>query len=338
MDTYIARGGRNMKLKKIILIAIITTIVLLSIGFSLKLLIPKQLDEDTEIVVIFKTMDQSIAFWQVVNEGINNCADEFGVNVKIVGTQYETQVLEQIQIINNVLADKPDAIILAASDYFQLEDIANKINDQKIPLITIDSSIHNNPSLSFVATDNIEAGKKAGNEMANALDNKGAIVIMSHLQGTSTAIEREQGVRESLAENNMSAIHDTLFCDNNVDIAYEIMKQYILDHRDIKGVVCLNEPSTVGVARAIDDINLSGKVKIVGFDSSNEEIKYIEKGTIQTIIVQNPFLMGYTSLEVTIKALLGEQVEKIINTGSIIVTKENLHQKETQKLLFPFIE
>ncbi|MGI6777618.1 MAG: substrate-binding domain-containing protein [Acetivibrionales bacterium] len=329
-----------MKVRGRLFISILIIIILAAAAyFTFKTVRSRPLDEDTRIVVILKSLDPTMEFWDVVEEGVYVAANEFEIKkVEITGPEVESDVEGQIRIVEETIRSKPDAIVLAAGDYNMLVPSAERIVKSGIKLVTIDSGLNCDLSRSFIATDNIEAGRKAGEAMASIIEKDSEVAIVSHTRGTATAIEREQGVRESLSKYPSIKILDTFFSDNDQENAYRITENLLKSNPGIRGIIGLNETSTKGVARAIKELGMKNKVKLVGFDNSIEEIKYIEEGIIQAIVVQNPFNMGYRGIEMAVKVLKGEKVEKRIDTGSVVVTKENMYTSENQKLLFPFID
>lgn len=324
-----------VKIALIILAVLLLTIPILKIY---KAVTPKSIGPNTRIVIVFKSLDEGMEFWEVVRAGIDVAAKEFGVKVDVAGARYEREVSRQIEIIEEVITQKPDAIVLAAADYNKLVPIAQKIHKSGIKLVTIDSGINSDLPESFIATDNVHAGIKAGQELALLIEEGSSVAVISHVKGTATAIDRETGVREGLKSSSVAKVYDTFFSDNSQEKAYNIAKELLTTKPDIKGIVCLNETSTVGAARAIKELGLSGIIKLVGFDSSIDEVKLLEEGVIQATIVQNPFNMGYRGIEMAVKAIKGEKISKRIDTGSIVVTKDNMYTSENQKLLFPFVD
>jgi ribose transport system substrate-binding protein len=294
-------------------------------------------DKSKPIVFVPKTVDGRIDFWQVLGQGVYLAAKEFGEEVQTVGAIAESDIEGQIALLEKAIADRPKAIVLAASDYNLTVPIATKIRDAGIPLITVDSGLNGGISRSFIATDNYKAGRQAGEAMANLATRDEPIAVVSFMKGSKTAMERESGVRDRMKEAAMSAVDETTYySESSVEKAYEIVKQLLLDKPDLRGLVCLNEMTTVGAARAVKELGFDGRLKMVGFDSSTEEIAYLEEGVIQAIVVQKPFNMGYLAIRAAVDVTRGRKVEPLIDTGSELITKENMYTKENQKLLFPF--
>ena len=186
----------------------------------------------------------------------------------------------------------------------------------------------------IVATDNVEAGRKMGDFIKeNAGDIRG-IGVVGHVQGSSTATEREMGLRNGLEEYE-DKIVDVVFCDSNYNKAYKITKEMLEKYPEINVLAGLNEYSSVGAARAVIDLGLEGKIFMVGFDSSIKEVDFLESGIFQAIVVQKPLNMGYLAIENTIKLLENEMLPQYIDSGSAIITKETMYMPENQKLLFP---
>lgn len=288
------------------------------------------------IVYIPKSVDPTIEFWVVMQQGVMMAAKEFGADVKIMGTRTERDVEGQIQIVEEAIASKPDAILLAASDYIKLVPAAQKVEDAGIPLIMVDSNVQGDIPRSFIATDNYEAGRKSAQLLKEHVKPHEKIAIVSYIQGTGTSLDREKGVRDELKKGGYDNIFATIFSDGEVQKSYELTRDLLMIQPDIRGIVALNEPSTVGAGKAIYNLGLQSKVSLIGFDNSNSEIRLIDRDVIQATIIQRPFNMGYLSVKTAINIIKGQNVPKMLDTGSKVITKYNMYTNENQKLLFPF--
>ena len=161
------------------------------------------------------------------------------------------------------------------------------------------------------------------------------VAIVGHVKTASTAIEREKGVRSGLGDEE-DRIVEVVFCDSEFDKAYNLTIDLMDKYPDITMIGGLNEYSSVGAARAIKKLGLAGRVKVIGFDSSIEEVELLEEGVFQGIIIQKSFNMGYLGIEEAVKLLKGKNVEENVDSGSQLITKDNMYTEENQKLLFPF--
>jgi ribose transport system substrate-binding protein len=284
-------------------------------------------------------------FWEVVKTGMRAGAEEFGIELEIVGPWAESDIDGQISILNTILnTDPPDVFILAATDYKRLVPIVERAAELRIPIVSMDSGVDSPIPVCFVASNNVEAGIKAGNEMKRILGAGPAkLAIVNHVPEATTAIEREEGVRRALADSP-HIITGTSFTNNFEENAYTISLGLLETYPDLAGILAMNEVSTIGVARALKDWAANNserpgrKVRLVGFDSSLTEVKLIEEGIIDATVIQKPFNMGYLAVRAALDAVKKKPGKAFIDTGSVLITAENLYESENQKLLFPFME
>lgn len=290
--------------------------------------------EGTIKVVLKSTEGETMDFWDVVKLGIIDAAKELDVDIEVLAPSHEKQINEQIRIFNSVLEQKPPLIILAASDFKKFAEPMNRADRFNIPTIILDSGVDSNLHKSFIATNNIKAGEKAGLEMKRllAMNSRKEIAIISHIKDTATAIDREAGVRFVLEDSN---IIGSWSCDVEEEKAYNITVE-LIKNGNLGGIIALNEVASLGVARAIKEYNLKDEVFVVGFDNALQELSYLEEGVIKATVVQRPYNMGYLSIQTAVRYLKGDTVDKFIDTGSILITKDNMFNREYQEILFPF--
>ncbi|RKP57238.1 LacI family transcriptional regulator [Cohnella endophytica] len=290
-----------------------------------------------DVKVIIKSMDASVEFWQVLIDGVQEAAQEFDANVQVWGSDSETDVDGQIALVEKAIEQHPDAIVLAANDYDRLVPVAEKAEKKGIKLIIVDSGIRSEKPRSVVATDNVKAGREAGQAMLQQLSGKGKVAIISYVKNAASHIDREKGVRSVLASSPDIELLDTSYAESSEQNAYLMAKELLLKHSDVIGIVGLNEPTSVGAGRAIRELNLKDKVMLIGFDSSFNEITLLDEGVMKATVIQRPFQMGYLSVKTAVEAVEGKKVLKVVDTGSLVITKKNMYEEENQKLLFPFV-
>ena len=297
------------------------------------------------VTAVIKAIINDSEFWEVVKTGMRAAADDFGVALDIQGPWAESDVEGQIQIVEEILANNPpQALILAASDYVRLAPLVERAAASGIRVIALDSGVDSSRPLALVATNNREAGEKAAARMLALWDARGVppenrqAAIINHVRGTSTAMEREAGVREVLRAGNGASVAGSWFTDNFEQNAYAITVQLLADYPHLAGILAMNEVSTVGAAKALKDQGLGGDIPLVGFDSSLTEIKFIEEGVIAATVIQKPFNMGYLAVRAARDAAENKALPEFIDTGSVLIDAGNLYDPLNEKLLFPFIE
>lgn len=291
-------------------------------------------EKRTKIEVVVKKKDAS--FWSVVRLGAEAAGKEFDVDVKFDGPVNEKDIEEQIKIVDAAINEKVDAIVLAASDYTKLIDVVERADAQKIPVVIIDSELNSNKIKAFVGTDNIDAGNKLGQTLVEKLGKSCKIAVMSFIKGAATSDQREQGVFQEINKYPDIKVISTLYSNSDENIAYELTKKLIKENPDLDAIVCTNAYGTVGTARAVEEEGKAGKIKIIGFDSTPEEISFVEKGVIDALVVQNPFNMGYLGVKYALDSIKKKAVPKSYNTGSTYIDKNNMYLPENEKLVFPF--
>lgn len=287
-----------------------------------------------EIRVIVKKVDAD--FWTVVKMGTEAASKEFDVSVGFNGPKDEKDIDGQIKMVRDAIDNKVDAIVLAASDYTKLVDITEEAVSAKIPVIIIDSELKSDKIISFVGTDNVDAGKKLGETLVKDVGENCNVAVISFIKGTATSDQREEGLFKEIKKYPGIKVLTKEYCNSDENIAKQLTEKIIQKYPRINAVVCLNAYGTVGTARAVFASKQKDKIKIIGFDSTAEEISYMENDTVQALVIQNPFNMGYLGVKCAIDTIKNHPVPKRINTGAKVIDKNNMYLPENEKLVFPF--
>jgi len=275
-------------------------------------------------------------FWRTVEAGAQKAADELGIEMSYIGPEKESEIGKQVSMVENEILKKPTALLLAALDQNALRPVAQQIVDGGATLVTFDSNIAGGIESSFVATDNVQVGAKAAQKMIKLIGEEGIVGVIAHNAGTSTAIERTNGFIDEMKKYPKIKLLSTKYSDGDKLKALSITQDIVTANPQIKGVYGTNEGAAVGVGRAIAEMGKSDSIVVVGVDSSAEEVTLLKEGSIKAMVVQNPFNMGYMAVKTAMSAARGEKIEKRIDTGSTVVTLENLETEEIQKILYPF--
>lgn len=328
------------RMSKATLTALITLIALIVFGiYGWQVLRPQGNNpsepKNGSIIVILKTTNIGMAFWQTVNAGIHAAAKEFDVRTAIRGPLSETDHDEQIRLLEQAIAEQPRAIILAASNDRKLEPAVRQAVKAGIPLVCIDSGRLSQISRHAIAHDNIGAGKQAGLALRSETGGHGAYALIGSKQGVAESDEREQGILQSLSVFPEMEYLDTVYSQGDETIAYEAMRDLLERHPDMNGVVTLSEADTLGAAKLLKERALTERIKLIGFDSSIHEIMLLEEGAIHALVVQRPFNLGYLGVKTAVQILTGENASAKVDIDSRVITRANMHAPENQRLLFP---
>ena len=280
-----------------------------------------------KIILIPKTIDEKNGFWTSLIAGAELGAEEFKSDIEIVGGKSETDVEGQIKCIKESIEKMPDAMLVAPCSYSEMSKALQDVVDSGIKLILIDSVIDRDIAQGVVATDNYLAGRELGEFTRGLLSENSQIGIVAHVKGASTAIERENGMREGLGDYEKQVM-DVVFCGSSYEKAYSLTVDMLNKYPEMGVIMGTNEYAAVGAARAVKDLGLAGRVKVVGFDNSIEEIQLLEEGVFQGIIIQKPFNIGYLGVEQAVNVLNGKKADKNVDSGCKMITKENMYEEE----------
>ncbi len=286
----------------------------------------------THIAVIPKGL--SHIFWQSVHAGAAEAAKEFDVDITWIGPERESDRDKQIQIVRDCLAKKVDGIVLAPNDAKALVPVVEEVSNAAIPCVIIDSSVDTEDYLSFAATDNYQGGVIAAKRMGEILDGKGKVLVLKYAPGSASTDKREKGFFDTI-EKDFPGIEvvDHKYGMDTVESSLQAAEDLLTKHPQIDGFYACNETTAIGTLQALTSQGRAGKIKMVGFDAGDTLINALKAGTIDSLVVQDPFKMGYTAVKTIVSKLGGEDVEKRIDTGVELVTLERLEEPSIKKLL-----
>jgi ribose transport system substrate-binding protein len=283
-------------------------------------------------------------FWKSINAGAVKAERELtaqGLNVRVIwkGPLREDDRDQQIQVVENFMTRRVSGIVLAPLDSQALaKPVANAVQ-AKIPVVIIDSDLKSDKYVSFVATDNYKGGVLAAEHLGKLLNGKGNVILLRYAVGSASTEAREAGFLDTLKNKfpDLKLISSDQYAGATRETAYQA-SQNLLNRfgREVDGVFCPNEPSTIAMTKALRDIGKAGgKVKMIGFDAGSQSVADMKNGDVQGLVVQNPVKMGYLGVLTMVKYLQGEKVEKRIDTGVELVTPENMAQPEIAELIHP---
>jgi len=281
-------------------------------------------------------------FWKSIHAGSNKAAQELtaqGQQVDVIwkGPLREDDREQQIQVVEGFAAQGVNGIVLAPLDNRALVRPVADAQRAGVPTVIIDSGLESNDIVSFVATDNRKGGSLAADRMGQLLNGKGKVLLLRYAEGSASTTEREEGFLETIKKfPDIQLISTDQYAGATRDTAKRAAENLLNRFGDdVQGIFTPNESSTAGMLLALQDIGKAGKISFVGFDTSQTFIDAINANLLHGIVVQNPFNMGYLGVKTMVDSLLGRPVSKKIDTGVMLVTKENMQSPEVQALLHP---
>lgn len=264
-------------------------------------------------------------------------AEEFGVEVIWKGPQKEDDRAQQITVVEDFISRGVDGVVLAPLDERALCRPVRDAVRENIPVVVIDSGLQGSDYVSYVATDNYRGGVMAARELARLLHSNGRIFLIRYQEGSASTTQREQGFLDTLKAEapGIRLLVQDQYAGTTTESAYQLAENLISRFPDFDGVFCPNESSTFGTLRALQEAGLAGKVVFIGFDSSPKLVQALREGHIQGLILQDPVRMGYLGVKLMTLHLRGQPIDKVIDTGVHIATRDNMDDPEIRPLLLP---
>ena len=272
-------------------------------------------------------------FWQAVKSGADQAGKDLKVKVTFEGPETEAMVDKQIDMLSAALAKKPAAVGFAALDSKAAIPLLKKAQAAKIPVIAFDSGVDSDIPLTTTTTDNVAASALAADKMAELIGKAGEVAVVVHDQTSRTGIDRRDGFLNKMksAYPNIKIVSVQYGAGDQLK-STEITKAILQANPNIKGIFGANEGSAIGVLNAAKE--MKRKIVIIGYDSGKQQKAAVASGEMAGAITQNPVGMGYKTVEAAVKALKGEKLPKIIDTGFYWWDKSNMNDPKIAAVLY----
>lgn len=276
-------------------------------------------------------------FWKSVHAGAIKAAREENADVIWKGPVKEDDRDEQIKVVENFLSQGVDGIVLAPLDDRALVPVLSDAKARNIPVAIIDSGIQSEDYVSFVSTDNEKAGGLAAERLGSLLGGKGDVLVLRYAEGSASTMARESGFLKTLAETypGIHVVSSNRYGGATTETAFAASENLLSTYKTVQGIFCPNESTTFGMLLALDAAKRTGKIKFVGFDASTKLVEALTAGKIDGLVVQNPFRMGELGVKMLLSTMKGQSVDRRVDTGATMVTRENMSQPEIKALLSP---
>ena len=272
-------------------------------------------------------------FWQAVKSGAEKAAKDLNVRVTFEGPETEAMVDKQIDMLSAALAKKPQAIGFAALDSKAAIPLLKKAQADKIPVIAFDSGVDSDITLTTATTDNKAAAALAADKMAELIGKEGDVAVVAHDQTSRTGIDRVDGfvgrMKEAYPKIKVVSVQ---YGGGDHLKSTEVTKSILQGNPNLKGMFGANEGSAIGVVNGARE--MKRKLVIIGYDSGKQQKDAIRDGTIAGSITQNPVGIGYKTVEAAVKALKGEKLPKVIDTGFYWYDKSNISDPKIAAVLY----
>jgi ribose transport system substrate-binding protein len=279
-------------------------------------------------------------FWKSVHAGAVKASRELGVEIIWKGPLKEDDLKSQVDLVQTFTAQGVSGIVLAPLNDTALAGPVKSAVAAKVPVVIFDSDLKGSDHKSFVATDNLAAGRLAGERMGKLLSGKGQVIVLRYQEGSASTANREQGFLDGIKESpEIKVASANQYGGATTESAHAASENLLLAQNaakgEISGIFTPNESTTFGMLLALDKAGLAGKIHFIGFDSSDKLTAAVRAGKIDALVLQNPFKMGYLAVQTMTSVLHQTVVPARIDTGATLVDKANIDQPEIAELVKP---
>jgi ribose transport system substrate-binding protein len=293
------------------------------------------------IPVIVK--DTTSVYWRTVLAGARKAGRDLDVNVTELAAQSESDVSGQIGILEKAVASNPAAIVIAPAQFTPLGKPIDEAA-KKVKIIGIDAGADTKAWTSFLATDDVQAGRMAADALASAMtrtyaDTEGDVAVITASPVAASADHSVTGFKEQVAKKYraLNVLPDKV-ADAQATTGLAIMKDLVNADRDLRGVFVSNVTIAEGASQVVYNKESGDRINYVVFGWNDKLFKSLQEGTIDALIVKDPFRMGYDAVKTALTASKGENVPATIDTGANVITKANMNSPRSQELLNPKID
>ena len=274
-------------------------------------------------------------FWQAVKKGAEDEGKVLNVKTNFIGPETEAQVDKQMEMLQAEFDKNPQAICFAALDSKAATPLLEQFQAKGIPVIAFDSGVDSDIPVTTVATDNVAAAALAADKMAELIGGSGKVGVIIHDQTSRTGIDRGTGFLDEMKNKypGIEIIGPQYGAGDQLK-STDLAKAMIQANPDIKGFFGANEGSIIGVLNAVNELNMAGKIAVIGYDSGQAQIDAINNGVEAGAITQNPIGIGAKCVLAAAMAIRGEAVPKSIDTGFMWYDKTNINDPAIQAVLY----
>lgn len=273
-------------------------------------------------------------FWLAVKRGAEKAGEELGYDILYVGVQDQTNIAGQVNLVNDMVVRQVDGILIAATDAKALAPAVEQAIERGVPVITLDSGVDSDAPYAYIATDNVGAAKLAAETLAELIDGKGKVGDIGITAGSQTGREREEGFLDGMKAYPEVEVLPVQYSGCDPAKSLNVATDFYTANPDLVGFFGACDGGGTGAGQLVKQKGLKGKVHVVSFDTSPEELQLFKDGYIDALIVQDPFQMGYRGVYAMDKVLNGEKVEpRVVEIPAQVVTRENFEDPKLQELL-----
>lgn len=233
---------------------------------------------------------------------------------------------EQTPVVNAVANEKPAGVLIAPTDTVAMANPIKQLVAGGTKVVEVDTALKDSSiTESSISSNNTQGGQLAADTLAKLIGNrKGSVLVLNTVAGTSTTDQREQGFASEIMKYPNLTMLPQQYTNNDPAQASQILSQVLSAHPDLVGVFATNLNTGQGAGTALQAAGARGKVDLVGFDASPQEVQQLTSGVFQALIAQDPAQIGIDGVDQVVNAITGKPVTKSISTNLVSITASDL--------------
>lgn len=275
-------------------------------------------DSKAHIALIFKALNAE--YWKTMESGAKAAAKDLGIDVTVLGPTAESEIAQQITMIEEQLAANVSAIVVAPTDESAVVGALSPYVG-KLPILAVDTDFALEGKTAFIGTGNVTAAKLGGAFAAEKIGTGGKAILIGGQQGEGTSAQRLEGFKQGLEEGGCTVL-ETQFGKNTADGAMAVVEDMLTKYPgEINAILAMNDDMIQGAQQAIKNAGVDG-ITLVGFNGDTSAVELISEGKIDATVAQLPYDMGYRAVEEALKAVNSEGASDL-DVPAVLITKEN---------------
>ncbi|MGM0876966.1 MAG: sugar ABC transporter substrate-binding protein [Bacillota bacterium] len=281
-------------------------------------------DNKPKVVVVLKTVETESEYWKIVGSGAKKAFQDFNIDGQVIAPNLESQVSEQVDILKDVLKTKPDALIVASIQPSANIPILEEYKKNNIPVLLVDTEADWNGQTMYIGTDNYTLGERSGQLLGSMLQPRNQVAFIHSKIVNPDMVKRLKGAKDALNAIGIEVVTE-LPADNESGEVNIAIRNILQTFPNINGVFAANDKIAINTLGELTEKGV--QIPVVGTDGTMKMLKEVEEERISATIAQNPYDMGYISVEKAHKAIIGDPLEKRIDSGVDIIIKGNSEKR-----------
>ncbi|WP_168733931.1 sugar ABC transporter substrate-binding protein [Metabacillus sediminilitoris] len=275
-----------------------------------------------KIMIVTHRLD--IEYWKIFESGAEKAFQDLNLKGKVIAPESIYPISNQPKMLKKVLTQQPDALIVAPIDEEVTIPALMEYKKKNIPVLLVSRDIEWEDKTAFIGPDHYELGEMSGKLLGSMLQPGDQVAIIFGLAYDQVMIDRMNGAKKVLKNIGIEVVTERSGYDDLANPT-PVMGSILQSYPNIKGVIATSDRLALEALGTIEEKGM--KIPVIGTDGIIEMTEFVESGKVDATIAQNPYDMGYLSVVQALKAIEGDNTEKIIDSGIDIITKDNAEDK-----------